>query len=380
MTNTLITTGIYPGTTYVHYYNLTLDSDSNVFLEVSNDNGTSAVYNSQMQLVGSTSEGDPIHLLAGSYIIKASYSSPTHAVMNVYIPSDYSYESLTDLATGSYKANSYDNFYSLHLENSGELFITASGDSAVAKIYDKELNYLIGASTAPIYLNAGDYIIHAQYNGYKNGVLNTYIPEELTSPAPESQTLIGTSANEAFNGGTGNDSIDGRAGIDTASYSVCFADYTITMTSNSWTVHATTGTDGTDTLTNIERLQFSDKNVALDITDNALETLQFIGVIAPELQNDLAVRGVILNFFDQGYSMEQLCQLALDLGLAPTDNTVLANAVYHNVLGGTPSQDMSNALVSYIEQNGDANFLATVAGMNLNVDLVGLQQHGMEYL
>ncbi len=45
-----------------------------------------------------------------------------------------------------------------------------------------------------------------------------------------------------------------------------------------------------------------------------------------------------------------------------------------------PDQNLTNSLVSFIEQNGDAKFIATVAGMNINVDLVGLQQHGMEFI
>ena len=41
---------------------------------------------------------------------------------------------------------------------------------------------------------------------------------------------------------------------------------------------------------------------------------------------------------------------------------------------------MTNALVDYIEDHSQANFLATVAEMHISVDLVGLQQTGVEYL
>ncbi len=79
--------------------------------------------------------------------------------------------------------------------------------------------------------------------------------------------------------------------------------------------------------------------------------------------------------------MESLSQLALDLNLLPTDsNAALANAVYQNVLGGTASPEMTDALVDFIEDHGQANFVATVAGLHINVDLVGLQQTGVEYL
>ena len=79
--------------------------------------------------------------------------------------------------------------------------------------------------------------------------------------------------------------------------------------------------------------------------------------------------------------MESLSQLALDLNLLPTTSSVaLANAVYHNVLGGPASADMTDVLVGYIEDHGQADFVATVAGLHINVDLVGLQQTGVEYL
>lgn len=201
-----------------------------------------------------------------------------------------------------------------------------------------------------------------------SGTVSLYGIIEIT--APLTQTL-GTSGNDTLRGGSGTP-IDGLAGIDTLTYS----GNSISITRNSngtWSV-------GGDTLTNVERLQFANKSVALDITDNALETLQFIGVIAPSLQGNPNIRGTILSLFDQGKSMQEMCQLALDLGLVTTDNTALAKTVYQNVLGGVPDQTMTNALVGFIEQNGDANFLATVAGLNINVDLVGLQQSGMEYM
>lgn len=188
-----------------------------------------------------------------------------------------------------------------------------------------------------------------------------------------SPNIQGTLGSDTLIGGSGKP-IDGLAGIDTVTYTGNRG--SISHNSDgTWTV-------GTDTLTNIERLQFSDKKVALDVTDNALETLQFIGVIAPTLQSNLNVRGTILSLFDLGKSMQELCQFALDLGLITSDNNALAKTVFKNIFNTSadPDQTMTNALVGFIEQNGDAKFLATVAGLNINVDLVGLQQHGMEFI
>ena len=188
MANTAIATGTYPGTTYVHYYDLVLTKDSNVFLEVTHDTGTSSVYTVGMQFVSNTSYESPIHLSAGSYIVQAKYSSLTYGVMNAYIPSESSYASLVALTSGSYKASSYDNFYALHIETGGELFIEASGNNGRAAIYDTQLNFIKAGGSAPIHLDAGDYIVHAGYSSPKYAALNTYIPNELTIPSPESQS------------------------------------------------------------------------------------------------------------------------------------------------------------------------------------------------
>ena len=196
-------------------------------------------------------------------------------------------------------------------------------------------------------------------------------------------SLTGGVQGNSIRGGSGNDSIDGGSGTDTARFSGNRANYTLSENASNYMVTDNTGTDGTDTLTSIERLQFSDKKIALDLTPdgNAGQAMEFIGAVAPSLLDDASVRGTIISLFDQGQTMESLSQLALDLNLLPTKSNVeLANAVYQNVLNGPASPEMTDALVDYIEDHGRANFVATVAGLHINVDLVGLQQTGVEYL
>jgi VCBS repeat-containing protein len=195
----------------------------------------------------------------------------------------------------------------------------------------------------------------------------------------------GTTGADTFVGSAGSEQFDGLAGLDTVIYSGARATYNVARTiSGSYTANDTVGSGGTDTLTNIERIQFADKKLALDLTStgNAGQAMEFIGTVAPVFLNDLAIRGSIIGLFDQGYTMLQLSQLALDYNLLPHGtNAELANQVYRNVLPalGEPAPDMTNALVGYIQANGQANFIATVAGFSINVDLVGLQQTGLEF-
>jgi len=75
--------------------------------------------------------------------------------------------------------------------------------------------------------------------------------------------LAGSSGNDSFFGGAGNDALDGGSGFDIATFSGNRSNYTITKTGSTFTVRATTGTDGTDTVANVEYLQFADKAITI---------------------------------------------------------------------------------------------------------------------
>jgi serralysin len=81
--------------------------------------------------------------------------------------------------------------------------------------------------------------------------------------------LVGNSIGNSLNGGLGADALEGGAGIDTAIYSGAKSGYNIVRVGAGWTVtdtNAGDGDEGTDTLTGIERLQFSDQTIALGMT------------------------------------------------------------------------------------------------------------------
>ncbi|OPK02803.1 S8 family serine peptidase [Pseudomonas veronii] len=76
----------------------------------------------------------------------------------------------------------------------------------------------------------------------------------------EDDVLEGGSGNDVLIGGGGDDTFDGGDGIDVAEYSGSYADYRISkLNSTTWRVVDTrSGQDGADTLSNIEKLSFSD--------------------------------------------------------------------------------------------------------------------------
>ena len=76
--------------------------------------------------------------------------------------------------------------------------------------------------------------------------------------------VIGSNANDYLINTALDDDIDGLYGIDTVIYSGTFSNYSFTRASDTLEIsdERTTGTtDGTDTLKNIENIQFSDQTV-----------------------------------------------------------------------------------------------------------------------
>ena len=68
--------------------------------------------------------------------------------------------------------------------------------------------------------------------------------------------------NDVFQGNGGNDTIDGGADYDIAIYSGNFSDYTFEISNKIVTVtdNRLATNDGIDTLSNIEKITFADKN------------------------------------------------------------------------------------------------------------------------
>jgi Ca2+-binding RTX toxin-like protein len=77
--------------------------------------------------------------------------------------------------------------------------------------------------------------------------------------------LYGGEGNDELTGGEGDDRLDGGTGADTAIFSGARAEYDVTTNAAGETIvtHMNGAADGTDTLTDIERLQFSDQSITV---------------------------------------------------------------------------------------------------------------------
>ena len=122
-----------------------------------------------------------------------------------------------------------DNVYDVVEEHAGE-----GTDTVIASV-----SYMLTANVESLVLAGRGGAVNGTGNGLDN-------------------VITGNSSNNVLSGGGGKDTLDGGAGDDTAVFSQSLDKYTLTDFGNKIVV---SGPDGTDTLTNIEHLQFTDGTI-----------------------------------------------------------------------------------------------------------------------
>ena len=231
-----------------------------------------------------------------------------------------------------------------------------------------------------------------------SSIIGTAAGEILNGTASE-DNILGYGGNDTITGGLGSDFIDGGTGIDTVIFSGPFgngnlANYSIQKLINgSWTVSyigpiiaifPPPPTDGSDTLSYVERIQFTDKSFAFDLNGNAGNTAKIIGAVLGKtaLKNPTYV-GIGLSYLDKGMSYSDLGALALN-AVGSTTNDAIVSTLWLNVIG-SPASALDKA--PYIKmladgmKAGDLAALAADTAFNTsNINLVGLAQTGIEYV
>lgn len=203
-------------------------------------------------------------------------------------------------------------------------------------------------------------------------------------------TLNGKGGADRLSGGAGNDKLNGDAGIDTAVYSGNRVHYAVGPSGAGWSVADQTGTDGTDTLSGVERLQFANTALALDLDGNAGTTAKILGaVFGRSYLQDKTFVGLGLYFLDGGTSYQSLVQMALATPLfsrlaGSRSNTDFVKFIYQNVIGVPPSTAELNYFVDLLNRGvytqDSLAYLACETPQNaVQVNLVGLASTGIEF-
>ena len=195
--------------------------------------------------------------------------------------------------------------------------------------------------------------------------------------------------NDIIKGQPGTDFFDGGVGIDTLVYSGPIEQYTIKKSGARFVVSESTGSDDTDYLISIERLQFSNAKLALDLDGHAGDATKLIGcLLGQEYLQDKNLVGVVIDLFDQNYTKNQIASMGLSTTLYKSlagsfNNKDFVNHVFTNVVGRAPQVDELNTYLNLLMQGStqaDLTVMAADTELNSNqIDLVGLIQNGIVY-
>jgi len=162
-------------------------------------------------------------------------------------------------------------------------------------------------------------------------------------------TVTGDSANNTLTGTSGNDTINGMEGIDSVVYTGKLANYSLTRTVADLTVKDNVGNNGTDVLTNVEKVYFSDAVVNLTIQSKAttipvadLHRLEELYVGFFQRMPDADGLEYWIDQVKAGQSLNQIADNFYNAGVqysaqtgysATMTSTDFIKVVYNNVLG-----------------------------------------------
>lgn len=119
--------------------------------------------------------------------------------------------------------------------------------------------------------------------------------------------FTGTSGNDTLVARANSNAIDGGAGIDTVVYSGASTNYTVSAQTWGYGVTDKVGTGGHDSVINVERLQFDDTMVALDIDGTAGEVFRLYQA-AFDRPAEAAGLGYWIWRMDNGTTLAQVAQ------------------------------------------------------------------------
>lgn len=199
----------------------------------------------------------------------------------------------------------------------------------------------------------------------------------------DDDVLLGGAGDDTLRGGAGSDTLDGGPGLDVAIYAGSRTDYRVERSEGVYRVHAA---GAIDTLVGVERLQFANGYVALDVDGTAGMAYRLYRAALGRPPDPSGL----------GYQMH-----ALDTGLAPTqlagnfiaspefqhtygalDEAAFVTLLYRNVLGRAPDEAGLHFHLDALQRGAgrEAVLLGFSESPENRAGVLGAVQGGMEYV
>ena len=231
------------------------------------------------------------------------------------------------------------------------------------------------------------------YAAYNNVFIDPSTTLENVIGTPYDDVIFGNDVNNLIHEWGGNDVIDGRGGVNTVAFVGKRDEYNINPSevANHWLVEGKNGALGSDDLTNIKYLQFADSKVILDVAGNPTTAAKLIGVIlGGNWVSNLFIAGLAMGILDNGYTPTTLARLGLESSMfvemaGSANHKDFYNLVHKNVYGVAPDAQTLQSILSQLDSGRTTPAdvvlqLADTAQNIRNIDLVGIQLHGFDFV
>ena len=220
------------------------------------------------------------------------------------------------------------------------------------------------------------------------GVTSSVTINDTSVASTTPQNLKGSVGAEVFLMTSGVDSVDGGSGIDTAFVNDASTEYEFTRQGGKIFM-AQKSSQNIDTLIGVERVEFTDLSVALDVDSGPGQAYR-IYKAAFNRAPDLAGIGYWISRMDDQLDMIQLAQRFVDsaefrtvYGSKPSNAEFVAK-LYQNVLGRTPDTAGYNWWVNKMNTDASKSFAKVLAdfseGTENTTALAGQLDDGVEFL
>jgi hypothetical protein len=209
-------------------------------------------------------------------------------------------------------------------------------------------------------------------------------PVAVVPSVPLPPSVTGTSGNNVLAASAVGGLLDGKEGVDTVVFGLQRSAYSLSNDGGAVSVvDAVHGS--TSRLANVERLQFSDENVALDITGNAGESYRLYQA-AFNRTPDKAGLGFWIDVMDRGHALKEVAAGFIDsaefrqlYGASPSDAQYV-EALYANVLHRTPDAAGYDFWLHAMQLAPRAEVLVNFSESAENqAQVIGAIQHGIEF-
>ncbi len=194
----------------------------------------------------------------------------------------------------------------------------------------------------------------------------------------------GTDSKDSLTGTADNNAFDGKGGIDTVVYAGARSGFTVAKADLGFTVNS--GATGLDTLVDVERVQFGDTSVALDVNGHGGQAYRMFAAALDRAPLPSGL-GFWIDALDNGVSLESVAASFLavpEFGQrfgANLSNGEFVNTLFEHVLHRAPKQAGYDFWTAALDSGVSRAHVLTQfsEGPENTAQVIGAIQNGVEY-